>query len=162
MARYNIVFNVDYKTMAFCRRTFAPRLSTIRTMPIRRATQRPQMMAMDAATGYGDSMIVEVKYSEPRTIYSNCNINFIKLIYDTRFLMSPKCILPPVAFIQLVDAARQNHNYETDSGARYLSNGARVETIGRVLCQAPSSAMAFVSFCVQLTASYFRVILRLF
>ena len=92
MARYNIVFNVDYKTMAFCRRTFAPRLSTIRTMPIRCATQRPQMMAMDAATGYGDSMIVEVKYSEPRTIYSNCNINFIKLIYDTRFLMSPKYI----------------------------------------------------------------------
>ena len=66
-------------------------------MPIRCAAQRPQTMAMDAATGDGDNMIIELEYDEQRTIYSNCNINFIKLIYDITFLMSPKCILPPVA-----------------------------------------------------------------
>ena len=52
---------------------------------------------MEATTGDGDNIIVELKHDKPRTIYFNCNINFIKLLYDVTFLMSPKCILPPVA-----------------------------------------------------------------
>jgi hypothetical protein len=85
MARYNIVFNVDYKTMAFCRRTFARR-STIRTTPIRCAVQRLQTMDMDAATCGGaaiPTMTTRLKYDEPRTINFNCNNKLSKLIYVT-------------------------------------------------------------------------------
>ena len=106
-------------------------------------------MDMDAATGDGDNIITELKYDELGTTYFNCNINLSRLICDIIFLTSPKRILPPSQFIQLVDAARQNCNCMTDSQVHWLSNDTRFAEFGLELIVLCPAAVAGHGFCVR-------------